>query len=145
MWPLYAAEIDWPNHQIARAFYGRPWHVGEFTHDATNTTNVHAALIFRDHAADAPIVPRTYHFAYRRLGVADRMWRPYGVVIGFATEVVLVSEAGDYQMVERGFRPVMAETHFGPEPAEFRVTSLHPFDQTLEVPSTQQSCGRFIA
>lgn len=145
LWPLYAAEVDWPNHQIAKAFYGRRWHVEDFTHDATAITNVYAALTFRDHVAEEPIIPRTYHFAYRRLGVADRMWRPYGVVIGFATEVVLISEAGDYQMVERSGRPVTAETHFGSEPAEFRITSIHPFSLTLEVPSTQQNGVRFVA
>lgn len=145
LWPLYAAETGWPNDRLAQVFYGRRWHVEDFTHDATANTNVYAALIFRDHAASAPIIPRTYHFAYRRMGVSDRMWRPYGVVIGFAAEVVLISEAGSYQVAERGDRPVTAETYFGPGPAEFRVTSLHPFDLTPEIPSAQQNCVRFIA
>lgn len=145
LWPLYAAETGWPNQRLAEAFYGRRWHLADFAHDPAVIANAYAALIFGDTCADAPAVPRTYHFAYRRAGVSDRMWRPYGAVIGFETEIVLISEAGSYQVAERVGRPVAVETYFGLGPAEFRVVSLHEFDLTVESPSAQRGCVRFLA
>lgn len=146
IWAIYSAEMGWPNQELAEAYYGRRWHVFDFAHDPAVISNVYAAIVFRDLVAGDPVAPRTYHFAYRRVGVSDKMWRPYGAVTGFEREVVLVSESGDYQSVDRtSGAPVVVETHFGPGPAEFRVVSLHAFHAAIEAPSTGRPCVRFGA
>jgi hypothetical protein len=40
---------------------------------------------------------------------------------------------------------VVAETWFGPGPAEFRVAALHEFEVTVQVPSEERGVVRFLA
>lgn len=143
---LYFASPLWPHDEVATGYYGRPWLVKEFEHEAKEHLNVYAAVYLESLTADPPY-PRTYHFAYRRAGDASRMWRPYGAVIGFKNEVLLFSESGDRQEVQTGGSPmtVTVETYFGEGPAEFRIASLHDFRLTLEVLSKGKSAVRFWA
>ena len=91
-------------------------------------------------------IPRAYHFAYRRLGAKDKMWRPYGTVMAYHNEVCLISESGDFQKVSdvRSSRVVAAETYFGIGDSEFRVASLHPFELQVNAPSQEETCVRFV-
>lgn len=145
LWPIYAAEDGWPNQALAEAFFGRHWHVTDFAHDPTIITNVYAAIVLENRDPHDLAIPKTYHIAYRRAGVSDRMWRPFGTVIGFETEIVLLSESGIYQRIERDGPQVVFESYFGPGQAEFRIASIHAFSLTLEVPSTGRHCVRFSA
>jgi hypothetical protein len=143
LWPIYAADTIWPNHELALMYYGRRWHMADFNHDPRRIADVYAAVLLQS-AGPKDDTPRVFHFAFRRVGVSDRAWRPYGAVIASEEDIVLVSESGDYQKVARQKTPpVPVETHFGPGPADFRLVSIHPFDLTLEVPSRQQGCVRF--
>lgn len=146
-WSIYTPGPGWPNAEVAHTFYGRPWCTSDFAHDPAKIANVYAAVSLRSRSADPPIVPRAYHFAYRRAGAPDAMWRPYGTVVGYEGEVCLVAENGDYQRKIEGQSPtiVVAETWFGPGPAEFRVASLHEFDVMVQAPSEGREVVRFNA
>lgn len=145
-WPIYIPGPTWPNEEIAHHFYGRSWCTRDFTHDPSVIANVYVAVHLSATTNGEPVTPRTYHFAYRRLGAQDGMWRPFGTVIGLHNAVRLVSENGDYQEVsdERSSSVVVAETFFGPGPAEFRVASLHDFRVRIETPSKGQTSVRFV-
>lgn len=146
LWPIYVPGPAWPDEEIAQTYYGRPWFVQEFEHDPAKISDVYAAVYLSVPAHGDPSTPRTYHFAYRRTGARDGMWRPYGTVIGLQNEVCLLSESGDYQRLRdtRSSWTVVAETYFGPGPAEFRIASLHDFDMLASSPSREKSCVRFV-
>lgn len=146
-WPIYIPGPGWPNGEIASNYYARSWFAEDFAHDPSRIENVYAAVHLKAAARDYPLVPRTYHFAYRRTGARDGMWRPYGTVIGYHHEVCLISESGDYQKLsdERSNETVVAETFFGPGPAEFRIASLHDFRVEVTTPSEEEGAVRFVA
>lgn len=75
------------------------------------------------------------------------MWRPYGSVMRFEGEIMLISEDGDIheQSLAEPAREVAVETYFGPGGAEFRVASPHVFDLVVAAPSTDGSHVRFRA
>lgn len=146
-WPIYTPGPGWPNAEVSHPYYGRDWCTADFAHDPANIANVYAAVRLRSAAADDPIIPRAYHFAYRRTGSPDRMWRPYGTVVGYESEVSLLMENGTYQRQPDARSPstVVAETWFGLGPAEFRVASLHEFEVAVLMPSEEHRVVRFIA
>lgn len=145
LWSLYVADDGWPNQPLAETFYRRPWSIADFAHDPSRIANVYAAIILDPCGERGLETPRTFHFAYRRVGVSDRMWRPFGTVIAYEQEVVLITESGGFQTSQRHGEPVVVESYFGPGPAEFRISSLHEFRHNLEVPSTGRPCVRFSA
>ena len=146
-WPIYMPGPAWPNDEVAMNFYGRSWFVRDFAHEPTRVANVYAAVHLLSVDRDMPLVPKTYHFAYRRTGARDGMWRPYGTVIGYRRQICLISESGDFQRVsdERSNEIVVTETYFGAGPAEFRVASLHDFDIRVDAPSQMKAPVRFVA
>lgn len=145
-WPIYTPGPGWPDAEIASSYFARPWFTREFAHDPFAIANVYAALRLTSRVTEA-FAPRTYHFAYRRTGARDGMWRPYGTVIGYENEINLLSESGDFQKVgdENSPSTVIAETYFGSGPAEFRIASLHDFDLEIAAPSDQDGAVRFHA
>jgi hypothetical protein len=145
LWSIYIADAGWPNQPLAETYYARRWCVSDFANDPAQIANVYAAVILTHTEEPGLELPRTYHFAYRRVGVSDRMWRPYGTVIAYGSEIVRITESGGYQGATRTGPPVRVETYFGPGPVEFRVASLHDFELALEVPSTGRPCVRFDA
>lgn len=142
LWSMYLSDNGWPNQKLAETYYGHRWHFVDFTHDPGVIEKVYVAVVLECQDGD-PAIPRVYHFAYRRLGVSDKTWRPYGVVIGLQQDVTLVSESGHFQVEKREGSSVVAETYFGTGPAEFRVVSIHPFTFSLEVPSERKDVVRF--
>lgn len=146
-WPIYTPGPGWPNAEVSHPLYGRAWCTADFAHDPATIANVYAAVQLRSAVADAPLLPRAYHFAYRRAGSPDEMWRPYGTVVGYEGEVCLLMENGTYQRKPDAQSPVVvtAETWFGPGPAEFRVASLHGFEVAVQVPSEEDGAVRFMA
>lgn len=145
--PIYSPGPAWPNEEVAHSYYGRSWFAENFEHGPEKIANVYAAVHLVAVARGDSLVPRTYHFAYRRTGARDGMWRPYGTVIGYQKEVCLISESGDYQKIsdDRSNEMVVAETYFGSGAAEFRIASLHNFSIRLEAPSQEKSAVRFQA
>lgn len=146
-WPIFVPGPAWPDEEIAQNYYGRSWCTKEFVHDLSQTTDDYAAVYLQTMVETDLGEPRTYHFAYRRHGARDKMWRPYGTVVGYRNKVRLVSESGDFQEVsdDRSSTLVVAETHFGKGPAEFRIASLHEFELRFEVPSRETNCVQFLA
>jgi hypothetical protein len=146
-WPIYTPGPGWPNAEVAHPYYGRDWCTADFAHDPGVVANIYAAVSLRSAATDEPPVPRAYHFAYRRTGSPDGMWRPYGTVVGYEGEVCLLMENGTYQQQPdvRSPSTVVAETWFGPGPADFRVASLHTFEADVTAPSADSGLVRFVA
>lgn len=142
LWAIYDNEDGWPNNKLSRDFYCKDWSVADFTHDAADVKNVYVLLKLSWKPTD-DLLPRVFHFAYRRIGVSDQMWRPYGAVLVYDGEAKLVSEAGDYQSITWDGDIVPVETNFGPEPAEFKVASLHAFDLELVIPTDGRPSLRF--
>src|SRR3546814_14781614 len=100
-WPIYTPGPAWPNAEVSHPFYGRAWCTADFAHDPETIANVYAAISLRSTAPGEPLVPRAYHFAYRRTGSPDEMWRPYGPVVGYEGEVCLL-QLGRASCRERG-------------------------------------------
>src|SRR3546814_1735894 len=65
-WPIYTPGPAWPNAEVSHPFYGRAWCTADFAHDPETIANVYAAISLRSTAPGEPLVPRAYHFAYRR-------------------------------------------------------------------------------
>ena len=132
---------------IARTLYGRDWTTVEYRHDPALVSNVFACFSFKPEASTGKCSPWVVHFAYRRAGARDGMWRPYGSVIRIGRTVSLISESGDLQ--EKTFdataSQVAVETYFGPGAAEFRVASLHKFELKVAAPSHDSGRLRFSA
>ena len=146
-WSLYTPGAHWPSPEVARNYFGRAWCAQEFSHGPATIANVYAAVNLQSIVEPGSVAPRTYHFAYRRSGARDGMWRPYGTVIGYRQEVCLISESGDFQKRpdERSSGAVVAETYFGQGPADFRIASLHDFDCSVQAPSSEPAAVRFLA
>lgn len=134
-WSLYAPGPAWPAAEIAQNYFGRSWCTHEFQHDHSIATNAYVLVQIRSYLESETVAPRAYHFAYRRTGARDGMWRPYGTIIGYSDEACLVSESGDFQQLTtvRANHCLAIETYFGAGPAEFKVAALHDFDLSIDV------------
>lgn len=146
-WAIYIPGGCWPDSSIARTFYVRDWTTSEYRHDPELIANTFACFRFTPMTSDGVDTPWVVHFAYRRAGARDGMWRPYGSVIRIGATVLLISESGDLQerTLCEATSMIPVETHFGPGAAEFRVASLHAFDVTVTAPSRETDCVRFQA
>ena len=145
LWLVYRPGPYYPNAEVAERYYGRSWHTFVFEHEPDAVESVYAAVGMT--ADGASPIPRAYHFAYRRANSLDRMWRPYGTVVRFASKTILASESGDYQedTTDRSLPETVAETYFGDGAAEFTVASLHPFSGSVTAPSGEHGAVRFWA
>lgn len=146
-WAIYIPGGAWPDPSIARSLYRRDWTIGEYFHDPNLIANTYACFQFTQTDSDISTAPWVVHFAYRRAGARDGMWRPYGSVICSGCSVMLISESGDIQERSRSKTAsyIAVETHFGPGGAEFRVASLHAFEFTVIAPSQETNCVQFRA
>jgi hypothetical protein len=146
-WAVYIPGGSWPDPSIARTLYGRDWTTVEYRHDPALVSNVFACFSFKPEALAGACSPWVVHFAYRRAGARDGMWRPYGSVIRIGRTVSLISESGDLQenTMDDTASPIAVETFFGPGAAEFRVASLHKFELKVAVPSQDADSLRFGA
>ena len=146
-WAIYIPGGSWPDRSIARSLYGRDWATRDYSHDPALVSNVFACFKFTPSTVAAEWSPWVVHFAYRRAGARDGMWRPYGSVLRIGPTVLLISESGDLQERTLGetASSIAVETHFGPGAAEFRVASLHAFELDVEAPSREACSLRFCA
>lgn len=146
-WAIYVPTGSWPDRSIARSLYGRDWTTRDYRHDPALVSNVFACFKFTPSTVAPKWSPWVVHFAYRRAGARDGMWRPYGSVLRIGPTVLLISESGDLQertLGETG-SSIAVETHFGPGAAEFRVASLHTFELDVAAPSHEACSLRFSA
>src|SRR3546814_9169923 len=91
-WPIYTPGPAWPNAEVSHPFYGRACCTADFAHDPETIAHVYAAISLRSTAPVEPLVPRAYHFEYRRPGSPDEVWRPSGTVVGYGGGVWLLTE-----------------------------------------------------
>ena len=146
-WALYAPGPAWPPDSIARDYFDREWSAHEFAHDHRMATNAYVTVGLDSDLGRASSQPRAYHFAYRRTGARDGMWRPYGTVLGYDDKALLISESGDFQSLQTAGanRRIAVDTYFGAGEAEFRVASLHDFRLLLAPASDDGDRLRFHA
>lgn len=142
-WALYKAIDGWPNNNFANSYYNRSWSTVEFTHNPPANVGTYAAALLQP--TTKKLMPTVFHFAFRRLNVPDKRWRPYGAVVAYENCIKLVSGSGDLQVRDRRNHLVPVETQFGAGHAEFRIASIHKFDFELEIPSKQIEPVRFEA
>lgn len=147
LWPLIRPSPHWPDFGIGHDYFARPWSLFEFEHPARDIVNVFAQIRLHDRAEPEAAEPvRVYHFAYRKAGALDRLWRPYGIVRRRGNQVIAVAEMGWRDMRSPDPEGVIdAETFFGPGPASFRIASLHAFDAEIIAPSQAVAAVRFPA
>ena len=143
---VYLPGWRWPNMAIAKRRYAREWCVANFVHQADDITNVYAALSLRTVAELPEYHPRVFHFAYQQKHAIDRLWRPYGVIIGIGDRVRLIAESGNWQEASSAeFRQTaIVETFFGPRPTLFRIASIHDFTYEIEAPTSAEGVVRFL-
>lgn len=143
--PDSARSDRWPNDHLAIKYFGRPWFVKYFDHDPERIRNVYASVRVSSRDDSRISLPETYHFAYRKKGVLDLSWRPYGVVSGSPLGLSLVSESGEWQTspAKAWNEPLVVETYFGPGAASFCIASLHSFEIELMVPAQTPGALRF--
>lgn len=153
IWPLVRPSKHWPSMMISLDYYGCNWTCYEFRHPGGNVTNVYANIRLTETSGeDHRSAHRIYYFAYRRDGARDELWRPYGIVRKRGDAAICIGHNGDMlqdtnlaprQLKIEDGDPIDVETFFGPEPCEFKVACLHPFEIELEVPSKARNALRF--
>jgi len=146
-WEVFMPCPNWPNEELPKTFYGRPWTKFQFKHAAVDVSNVFAGLLLKQKSHVDMLLPKVFLFAYRRTGAVDTLWRPYGVVIHYRECTRLISQNGAYQEVHHPTvtQEFLVETYLGPGPAEFQIASLHGFDASLTIPSNNSLAVRFPA
>lgn len=135
LFEMLIASGGWPDDGLALTYFGRTWARFDFTHQAAEVRNTYVTIHVNG-GEEMPVDwPRAFHIAYRRLGSADGLWRPYGTVVTRLKEAILIHENGTVQRVEwsgRSLHHIAFRTFFGPGQAEFRLASLHPFTARIE-------------
>ena len=138
---------QWPPPDLAQRYFGRKWCHREFAHEATARTNCYATISIaatQRMPGDGPFV---YHVAFRHPALFVKRWLQYGVVLRHGNRVSLRHINGHTDMcdVEDVRSPLRIETWFGPNPAVFRVASLHPFQlEVEESPDEKVPVVRFV-
>lgn len=141
LYQLLKPGAKWPNDNLARHYWRRPWVAEEWDNFDHHTSTDYALLRLR---FDEPTHgrPRAAHIAYRRRGrqLTGGMWRYYGWVVGYRDRIALYSEDGEHRMALRGDADELAfRTYYGGRAVEFRVASLHGFSRTVEFPCNDQA------
>jgi len=123
----------WPSREIASECYHRPWSFYQLSNSANASSNDY--ILIKALFCQEAIRPRAVHIAYRRLGVPDTMWRPYGSVLAIHGTLHLHNESGDYQTMEQPLTDeVRFRTYYGGRPVEWRIASLHEFEGSEHFP-----------
>lgn len=131
---FFGRQITWPPEDLASVYFGRSWHVEEFSHDPRFRANYYATVLLR-HVAEPNGRPRIFHFAYKHPSLFHARWLQYGLVRVHGTSGILHHISGYMDQLELSApnEPISVETWFGPGPALFRIASLHPFSHELTV------------
>ena len=126
---FFGRQISWPPEEMASTYFGRPWHIEEFSHDPDIRANYYAQIVLQRASQTSAGLPHVFHFAFRHPSMFRARWLQYGLVRVHGTSVVLHHINGhiDRLHLSAPDEPIRVETWFGPGPALFRVASLHPF------------------
>lgn len=141
---FFGRRKDWPPEALSRDYFGRPWHVHEFSHDASVRRNFMQTVELT--SASDTLRPQVFHFAYKSTDRFSGRWLQYGFVMRHAEEAVLRHIHGytERMTVKESGAPLRVSTWFGPGSAIFRVASLQAFQ--LAAPAKQfarEECVEF--
>lgn len=130
----------WPPPELAQRYFGRPWWTQELAHDAEVRTNYYATLRIAASGQKNSEGPFVYHIGFRHPTLFGKRWLQYGVVLRHGKRVSLrhINGYTDACNVCDTTAPTLVETWFGPNPAIFRVASLHAFALEQVAPGTAQ-------
>jgi hypothetical protein len=141
---FFGRQMAWPPGDLASVYFGRPWHIEEFSHDPGLRANYYATILL--HLAQEPSDgrPQIFHFAYKQPSLFHTRWLQYGLVKVHGTSASLhhISGHSDQLDLSTPDDPIPVETWFGPGPALFRAASLHPFSH--ELTTTEDSSGNAL-
>ena len=132
---------QWPPPDLAQRYFGRRWCHREFAHEATTRTNYYARISVAPSGRAPGGGPFVYHVAYRHVTLFAKRWLQYGVVLRYGNRISLRHINGHTDMydAEDVGAPTRIETWFGPNPAVFRLASLHPFQLEVEESSDEKA------
>jgi hypothetical protein len=130
---FFGRQIAWPPANIASAYFGRSWHVEEFSHDPNIRANYYPTVLLHHVPQPPDGQPQVFHFAYKHPSLFNARWLQYGLVRIQSASATLhhISGYTDQLQLEASNEPVPVETWFGPGPALFRIASLHPFSHCV--------------
>jgi hypothetical protein len=130
---FFGRQKAWPPKDLAAIYFGRPWHIEEFSHDPSIRANYYATILL--HLAREPSYGRlqVLHFAFKQPSLFHTRWLQYGLVKLQGTSATLhhINGHTDRRELTALDDPIPVETWFGPGPALFRIASLHPFSHQL--------------
>jgi hypothetical protein len=77
---FFGRQFAWPPGDLASVYFGRPWHVEDFSHDPTIRANYYATILLQ-HALNSPDArPQIFHFAYKQPSLFHTRWLQYRLV-----------------------------------------------------------------
>ena len=131
--PFIGPLAEWPPSHVAEEYYHRSWRTFDFEYPAQDRQNYYAAIGIEPGSTTRFAEPQIWHFAYRDAGIRGAAWRPYGFVEVFGLDVRLFNFSGltDAIQLSQRYCPFFVETWFGQGAAQFRITSLHDFQFSL--------------
>lgn len=141
LFELYQPNIEWPSDQLAEQFWGRHWFNFTFSNEHEFQSQDYALIKVR-FAEEGTRLPRAVHMAYRRWDSRDTdpMWRFYGSVIGVEDRLELINEGGRHEISRKAKDcDIQFRTYFGGRKVEFKIASLHSFENDIEFPCNDMS------
>lgn len=142
---LFEPDEHWPSDKLSSAIWGRKWFAAEFDNQYNYQSNDYALVKVKFKQATNE-EPRAAHIAYRRWDTRSRdtMWRYYGTVIGIDDRIELYNENAVHLKMDRVDDSEIAfRTYFGGRPVQFRIASLHDFDEEIVFPFNDMSVVGF--
>jgi len=139
-------DINWPSDKLLDERMGKTWCRHVFHHNARSERNAMACITVRPTGSDFhPALPRAWYIAYRHADGWDCMWRPYGILVRKRGINFLLTSRGQIQADDRFPHQslMMFGTEFGEGPADFCLSSMHPFEIQVEFPSLRACHLRF--
>lgn len=137
---FFGRQRDWPPTELAKKHYKRDWNENSFFHHPSKKENRYAVVQLNSSCKNTEVFPQTFHFAYRQSEQYAGRWLNFGFVVVHKGTVRLQHINGQrcsYSAPTTAAARV--ETFFGPNAAEFKVASLHPF--TLCVDPAEEQTG----
>jgi hypothetical protein len=125
---FFGRQRAWPPRALAQEHFKREWSMRDFEHTSADHRNYYQAVRLIAAPSWKPCFPQVFHFAFRQSDRFAGQWLAYGFVVVRNRLVRLQHINGFRQELELApGEPVCVSTFFGPDPAHFRVASLHEF------------------
>ena len=140
---FFGRQSEWPPKELSTIHFGRSWNEATFQHDASARANYYAVVQITPGRGGVSTFPQTFHFAHRHQEQYAGRWLSYGFVVIHGESVRLQHINGQSNSYRaENLLAASVRTVFGPNPAEFKVASLHPF--SLRVDAPEQANGSSV-